>query len=66
MWLLRYRHPRRYGAWRDQLPPPTDPEEDAEAEQLDWLLGEFDGETGENGENGDEASDDGDNAPSRE
>lgn len=42
MWLLRYRHPRKYGAWRDQLPPPEDAEEDTETAHLDWLLKEFD------------------------
>jgi hypothetical protein len=42
MWLLRYRHPRRYGAWRDQLPPPRAPDDATECENLDWLLNEFD------------------------
>jgi hypothetical protein len=67
IWLLRYRHPRRYGAWRDQHPPAADPAEDTEAEHLDWLLNEFDEQIMEEKAEDDSATDDGGNAfPSRE
>jgi hypothetical protein len=41
LWLLRYRRPRRFGAWRDQAGPPQHPHEDEETQRLDWLLNEF-------------------------
>lgn len=40
-WLLRYRRPARYGAWREQQPAPPPDDAHAETDHLNWLLGEM-------------------------
>src|SRR5690606_36739735 len=42
LWLLRYRHPRLYGAWRDKSGPPPESDEDEEIERFPILVEEFD------------------------
>ena len=60
-WLLRYRRPARYGAWLEQQQPPP-PDSDAEAERLNWLLGEMEGGSLDDEGAAEEISGDGDDA----